>query len=191
MNAGGPPGGLCYLERLRGLGVPRNARSAARIHTLSLSRRWPEGVPSTDSGEQCKVPVCRPDLLNTVLEGKGRNVGIMGEIAHCMTFLYHAKQVPSVLRSWTEHHQRRRVEERVQILEGYCQLARWFEDLGMRHHSQEFIDTGPGQGPGFSPLCKAGQKGFGRAVELGFLAMRMDEDVGVQRDHVGGLSMRS
>ena len=84
-----------------------------------------------------------------------------------------------------------RVEKLVEILEGHRELGRGLEDPRVGDDAQEFIYARPRNRPRAQTLGQLRKQALRFRMMDGFVSTRVDEEVGVDRNHFLMPSMRS
>jgi hypothetical protein len=82
-----------------------------------------------------------------------------------------------------EKYQCRGLKQRIDVFERNGERRRWAVYALARHNSEEFVDTGPGNGPRRTALRQPGDAVRRRLMKRSILPVRVDEDVGVEGYH--------
>jgi len=142
-RADGEPAGA--LECLRCAECSRSPRAVRKSRLLAPLTD--ERVPRSEAHEPAEVAVRGPDLANPVPQAKGRDAGVVHPRAGNPSGLDLRAQVSPVLGTLREEHEARRLEPRLDLVEGGLGRRRRIPDPRMRGDRQELVDAGPGEGP--------------------------------------------
>lgn len=91
---------------------------------MDLDGEW---IAHLYSGKTTEVPVGSPQFANTVLDDQRGDMRIMNKVADSMARLEQALHENGMARSLPKHRQRRRLEQRIQVLQSTLELCRWVE----------------------------------------------------------------
>ena len=137
-----------------------------------------------------EVTVERPDLARAMLQRKRGNMCVVHEVARCPPAIDHPTHVAGMRRPFAQHDERRRCEQRLEILEGVVEVSGRVEHARVCDDPQELIDAGPWQGPRLITGGQTLEHGARRGVLGKLLPPGVHEQVGVDGDHYR-LSIRS
>lgn len=107
----------------------------------------------------------------------------MNHVADSLPDPHYTAEVLGVSRPLPEKHYGWGFQKGTQVLKRYIEIRGRIEDTGVRYHPQELVDARPRQGPGILTFSKTGQQRGCLSVMRGLLPLRIDEDIGIDRDH--------
>lgn len=147
---------------------------------LPVADQW---VRHRKTGEAAEVAVGRPKLAHAVLAAQRRDPRIMDQRSGNPTGGEQRTQNRPMRPRLGQERQSRRFEPSIDLFEGSRQRRRRRIDPRMRHNGEEFVQARPGNGPDRRPFRQFRYASAGDLVERRLLAMRVDEDVGIEGDH--------
>src|SRR5262249_10030751 len=118
-----------------------------------------------------------------MLDDQRRDVGVVNEIADGPTCSSDALEMPAMRRTFPQHCQGGRIENRVEIVERHLEVRGGIENTRMGDNAEKLVHTRPGDGPGALSLGQGYQKVQRVGMPARLTSARIDEDIRVERDH--------
>ena len=153
----------------------RSIPRAARVPDQRIDRHQP--------GESAEVAIRGPQLAHAVLPAQRRDPRVVNLRSGDPAPGEQAPQCRPVRRRFGQQRERRRFEPGIHLVEGPGQRRGWSIDARMRHDGEKFVQARPGNGPGrraFGKPRHALERDF---VERRILAVRIDQNIGIDGDH--------
>jgi hypothetical protein len=130
-----------------------------------------------------EVAVPGQEFRDPMLEAQSCNVRVVHQIA-CGSRLAHGSiQHGGVPPRLSKQNERGRSQHSFEVCKGNLKRNRRMKDARMSHHPEEFVNTGPRDGPGQGSFGERLQNLERCAMMLARLDLSVDEDVGVNGLH--------
>src|SRR5260370_4389830 len=142
-----------------------------------------ERIYDIEAREAIKVAIRRPQFTHSVLTTQRSNPRIVntrpGHTACCQQ----GAQIGPMLFRLGEQYERRRLKQQIDVVESNGERCRRTVYSRACHNSEEFMQAGPGNGPCRTALGQLREAAHRRLVKRSILAVRVDQDVGVEGYH--------
>lgn len=141
-------------------------------------------IPDREARKTTEVPICRPQFLDAVMQTQGRDACVVYLRPGNATLAKQTAQRVPVPFGLRQQDQVWRLEPRRHLLDRESARRRGIVDARMGDDRKELVNTRPRHRPGRPRLGELLHTRVGRLVPPGVLAVRVDQQVGVYRDHV-------
>src|SRR6185369_1071817 len=163
-------------------GASRGA--AASVVAAALARRvGEEWVSHHETVEPAEVAVGGPELADAMVATERRDARVVYLGPGDPTRPKDVAKLGPVRRSFAQQDETGRRHPGFDLSDRSFERRRGVKDSGVSHRAQELVEAGPRDRPGRSSLGQRRQVMLGRIVKRRVVAMRVDEDVRVDRDH--------
>jgi hypothetical protein len=139
-------------------------------------------IDHVERRKSAEIAVRRPEFAYAMLNTEGSHARIVHAGAHDLTGAQERAQADPVLVGLGEQNDRRRLQPRVDLLDCGGQGCRRIVDARMGGDGEEFMQTGPRDGPRRTSFSEFRDATRGARVKRRISPVRVNENVGVERD---------
>ena len=159
-----------------------NAFHLADVGKLSVAPR--QRIGDGKRRKPAEIAVHAPQLAHPMLQAKCSNSRVMHHRAGDTPSLQQSAQLPPVMGGFSQQRHIGRFQPGIDLINGSRQWRGWFENFWMGHDGDEFMQARPWESPlrlAFRQSCHLLAGGL---MPFGIFAMRIDKNIGVDRNHV-------
>jgi hypothetical protein len=178
-----------YARTMRPRCVSRRELFCDRVTmagTIKRESRLPsndQGVSRPEPGEAAEVAIGRPELIDSVIDAECGDAGVVHQGPRDEARLDLRPEGHPVLLGLGEQHEARSLQPRVDLRERIRERRRRCVAARVGDDAEELVNARPGYRPGRDPFGELRDAAAGRLEPGRVLPVRVDEDVGVDRDH--------
>ena len=134
------------------------------------------------SREAAKIAIRGPERMYTMLNAESGDARVVNLGPADASGGYQPAQFGKGLIGFRQQDQRRRLKPGLDLIQSADYRCRRVIDSGMCHDGQEFMQAGPRNCPCRAPFGERRNRVRSRAVERSILAMRVNQNVGINRN---------
>lgn len=169
--------------------IGRGRCGSSRRAQAGNSRLWNTGsldqrISGPQVGKSAEVPVRRQQFPHAVGDAKCRNSRVVYQGPARLARSHEVAEGRPVLAAFVDDPKARGFPPCRDLIEGLIQRGRRRKDPRVRDYRNEFMDTRPWNGPTVATLGERSYAMRRLVVPLRIHAVGMDEDIGIDGDHV-------
>lgn len=142
-----------------------------------------ERIECDQPWEAREIAIGGPEFAHAVLAAECGHASIVYSPAGCGRASQRLPHNVPVLLGLPKQGDARRREPYVHLLERFFERGRWSKRFWIGHDGEELVNARPWDAPGISTGHQIAETTKSSSIELRFVAVCVDENVGIDRDH--------